>query len=197
MMEHYQETDTTYRVRVERGFQVLKRQHFNQPTGHAPQDFKVAVRPLAETRRRVFIGFSKCCYEMQSFQSDDERRFAVLIDSPTETSVIRWVKPGRGQFIIEYRRGDRYEPDFVVETATEKLICEVKARKDLDDPDVLAKARAARTWVHYANDHARQTGGKPWRYVLIPHDAVLENATLAGLAARFSQSEIVGDAKSG
>jgi len=196
MMEHYQETDTTYRVRVERGFQVLKRQHFNQPTGYAPQDFTIAVRPLIETRRRVFVGFSKCCYDMQSFQSDDERRFAVLIDSPSESSVTRWVKPGRGQFVIEYRRGERYEPDFVVETLTEKLICEVKARRDLDDLDVLVKAKAARTWVHYANEHARQTGGKPWRYVLIPHDAVLENATLAGLAARFSQSEIVGDAKS-
>jgi type III restriction enzyme len=72
----------------------------------------------------------------------------------------------------------------------------VKARRDLDDPDVLAKANAARTWVHYANDHANLRGGKQWRYVLIPHDVVLENATLAGLAARFSQSEIVDEAKS-
>jgi type III restriction enzyme len=28
-------------------------------------------------------------------------------------------------------------------------------------------------------------GGKPWRYLLIPHDEIAENKTLAGLAARF------------
>lgn len=27
--------------------------------------------------------------------------------------------------------------------------------------------------------------GKPWRYVLIPHDEIAENITLEGLAARF------------
>jgi type III restriction enzyme len=62
--------------------------------------------------------------------------------------------------------------------------------------NALSKARAARTWVKCANQHARDTGGKPWRYVLIPHDAVMENATLDGLAARFALSEIAGDAQS-
>lgn len=197
MMAHYQETDTTYRVRVERGFQVLQRQHFNQPLGFTPQDFKTAVRPLAETKRRVFVGFAKCCYDMQSFQSDDERRFAVLINSDSEPEVERWVKPGRGQFIVEYHRGERYEPDFVVETMTEKLICEIKARGELEHPDVVAKAKAARTWVGYANDHAKQTGGKPWRYALIPHDAVIGSATLAGLIAKCELGAIKGEAVSG
>ncbi len=49
-----------------------------------------------------------------------------------EASVSRWVKPGAGQFRIEYRRAQSYEPDFVVETATEKLIVEIKARRDLE-----------------------------------------------------------------
>jgi len=35
-------------------------------------------------------------------------------------------------------------------------------------------------------DHAASYGGKPWRYVLIPHDEIAENITLDGLAARFS-----------
>jgi type III restriction enzyme len=33
--------------------------------------------------------------------------------------------------------------------------------------------------------------GKPWRYVFIPHDAMLENVTLAGLAAKFSQTALI------
>jgi SNF2 family DNA or RNA helicase len=34
-------------------------------------------------------------------------------------------------------------------------------------------------------------GEKPWRYLLIPHDAMLANATLAGLGSKFTQPEIV------
>ena len=37
------------------------------------------------------------------------------------------------------------------------------------------------------------TDGKAWRYVLIPHDAMLANATLAGLVAKFTQPEIVDE----
>ncbi|WGR98026.1 Tn7 transposase TnsA N-terminal domain-containing protein [Bradyrhizobium sp. ISRA443] len=99
--------------------------------------------------------------------------------------MLRWVKPGGKQFQIELRRGEHYEPDFVVETKAEKLIVEIKVRRDLEDGTVKAKAKAARTWVGHANDHAKTYGGKPWCYVLIPHDAMLENVTLAGLAAKF------------
>ena len=73
----------------------------------------------------------------------------------------------------------------------EKLIVEIKARGQMEDETVLAKAKAARTWVGHANVHARTYGGKPWRYLLVPHDAVRENATVAGLAARFSLAEII------
>jgi hypothetical protein len=37
----------------------------------------------------------------------------------------------------------------------------------------------------YATEHAEQTGGKPWAYALVPHDAVLPSATLAGLMTRY------------
>jgi type III restriction enzyme len=192
MMQHYDETPTSYRVRVERGFQSLKKQNLSNPTGRPFQDFRTPVKPLADTRRYTFTGFKKCCYLQQAFQSNDERRFAVLIDSDHEKDVLRWVKPGRNQFVIDYRRGERYEPDFVVETTTEKFICEIKARNEFDDPTVQAKAKAARTWVSYANEHARSNGGKPWRYVLIPGDTVTENASLTGLVARFELPAIRG-----
>lgn len=32
---------------------------------------------------------------------------------------------------------------------------------------------------------AEFAGGKPWRYALIPHDAIAENMTLKGLVALF------------
>lgn len=188
MMEHYEETETTYKVKVQPGFFGLKGPNYNQRPGAPKRDFRSAVTPKSDTRKHVFQGFTRCCFMEQMFQSDDERRFAVLVDD--DTTVMRWAKPGRRQFIIEYRRGDLYEPDFVVETVTEKLICEVKARNELEDPDVQAKARAARTWIGYASEHAKATGGKPWRYALIPHDEIIGSATLAGLVAKFDQPEI-------
>src|SRR5260370_15187787 len=176
---HYVETPTKYRARVSKGFQVLDRLNFKVADPKAVKDFRVQVVPVADTRRHVFGGFKRCLYPHQSFQSDEERRFAVLTDSDHEPDVLRWVKPGSKQFQIEYRRTQRYEPDFVVETKTEKLIAEIKAKKDLEDETAKAKTKAAPTWVGHANAHAKTYGGQPWRYVLIPHDAMLGDATLA------------------
>jgi hypothetical protein len=61
-------------------------------------------------------------------------------------------------------------------------------RRTLDE---VAKAKAARTWVGHANVHVQTYAGKPWRCVLIPHDEVVANATLAGLAGKFAQTAIV------
>ena len=190
---HYIETPTRYRARVSKGFQVLDRLNFRVPDVNAVRDFRVQISPVADTRRHVFGCFRRCLYPHQSFQSDEERRFAVMIDSEREPDVLRWVKPGSRQFQIEYRRTERYEPDFVVETKTEKLIVEIKARRDLEDETVKAKSKAARTWIGHANAHAKTYGGKPWRYVLVPHDEMRENATLAGLAAKFTLPAIADE----
>ena len=192
MMQHYVETPTRYIGRVSRGFQLLKPVNFKVSDAKTVRDFRRPVTPLADTRRQVFGGFKKCVFPYQAFQSDDERRFAVLIDLH-EAGVSRWVKPGTGQFRIEYRRGQSYEPDFVVETATEKLIVEIKALRDMETETVQAKSKAVATWVGYANRHAAVNGGKPWRYLLVPHDRMTESASLAGLAASFSISAIQPD----
>jgi type III restriction enzyme len=101
------------------------------------------------------------------------------------------LKPATKQFRIEYQRGESYEPDFVVETNSEKLIVEIKARKDLTEETVQAKSEAARTWIGHANQHARSYGGKPWRYLMVPHDEMTESTSLAGLTASFTLPEIV------
>jgi type III restriction enzyme len=55
----------------------------------------------------------------------------------------------------------------------------------MEDADVSEKTRAAVQWCRHAADHEGRHGGKPWRYLLIPHDAIEANRTLAGLAAQF------------
>jgi type III restriction enzyme len=133
--------------------------------------------------RLLFRGFKKCVYPKQKFDSDTERRFAVILERDPE--VQKWFKPGKGIFQIRYTKDHDYEPDFVVETDTEKLICEPKRADQMQDLVVQAKAKAAKTWCQHAADHERKYGGKPWRYVLIPHDAIAENMTVRGLAERF------------
>jgi type III restriction enzyme len=186
MMQHYRETplgEDDYEVRIARGFTLLEAQAMNVVPGQRMRDFKQAMTPVSETKRHVFGGFQKCCYPLQKFDSDPERRLAVLIDS--EKSVEKWLKPGRNQFRIEYRSGEGYEPDFVVETADRMLICEVKARGELEDLTVRAKAAAAAKWCKTATEHAPKSPGKPWTYLLIPDDQITGNATLDGLMAKF------------
>ena len=189
MMQHYSETPLgpdDYEVRVTRGFTLLRAQPLNVVPGQKARDFRAAVAPASETRRQVFAGFTRCCYPLQKFDSDPERRFAVLIDA--DPTVEKWLKPGRQQFQIEFRSGDAYEPDFVVETSTRMLICEVKANNETNDPIVKAKAQAAVKWAAAANRHAAENGGKPWSYLLIPDDQLIGSTTLEGLMAKFTQA---------
>ena len=47
-------------------------------------------------------------------------------------------------------------------------------------------ATAAVKWCERASEFALGHGGKPWQYVLIPHDVIAENMTLNGLAGRYT-----------
>ena len=58
---------------------------------------------------------------------------------------------------------------------------EAKAKNEMTDPEVLAKRDAAAKWCEYATMHAATYGGKPWKYLLIPHDVIADNITLSGL----------------
>jgi hypothetical protein len=46
-----------------------------------------------------------------------------------------------------------------------------------------AKKDAAVQWCNHATRHAVNNGSKPWQYLLIPHDAITENMTIAGLTS--------------
>ncbi len=194
MMQNYDETllgKDDYEIRVTRGFMLLRSQPMNVVPGQRVRDFRQAVTPASATRKQVFGGFKKCSYSLQKFDSDPERRFAVLIES--EPSVQKWIKPGKGQFQIEYRSGENYEPDFVVEATDGMFICEVKAQNEAKDPIVLAKAQAAVNWCKTASELARGGKAKQWRYLLITDDRLIGSSTLAGLVSSCSLSEVAVD----
>lgn len=133
----------------------------------------------------MFNGFTKCLYPLQKFDSDPERRFAAVLEH--DESVLKWVKPAREAFEIYLHGGKRYEPDFVVETRSDRWICEVKQADLIADPEVVEKASAAVLWCQAATTHTATTDKKPWRYMLVPDAAIAANMTLAGLAAKYER----------
>ena len=156
----------------------LKANTFAVDPGEQPRPFDV---PLAEgeksrIRNMVFTGFRKCLFSLQKFDSDPERAFSELLER--EESVLKWFKPTLSNLRLWYGPNE-YTPDFVVETTTEKLLCEVKAVGKVDDAIVQAKKDAALKWCHYANEAAVGKGEKPWRYLLVPDSAINGSLTLA------------------
>ncbi len=188
MQAHFwRDAGVEYDVVVTRGFTELRKSAYTAAAGEAPLDFRRSPADKANMARYLFGGFLRCLYPTQKFQSDAERKLAVILDREAQ----KWFKPARGQFQLFYRSGSdpqEYQPDFVAETDESILMLEPKASNQMTDPDVLAKRDSALEWCRHASHHAASHGGKPWRYVLIPHDAIAENMTLAGLLQRFGET---------
>lgn len=183
MEQHHHEGATEYVVTVTRGFTHLEGADFTLPAGETIRDFRVPAEAAREIGSLLFGKFTKCSYIAQRFSSTSEWRLAGVLEADPE--VLKWVKPAPGKFQIFYRGDHAYEPDFVIETETDKLLCEVKAARDMEDSDVSEKTQAAIQWCRHATDHEARHGGKPWKYLLIPHDAIEANRTIAGLATQF------------
>ncbi len=182
MKEHLKQTQTSFQVHKRRAFTPLRPQQF------AVSEEKVlplsqAASPLMTTKSHVFRGGKKTPYPLHKFDSDPERRFACLIDSDLENTVLRWMKPGPNQFQIEYAPGRPYLPDFVLETSDQFIIAEIKADNELTDDDVKIKAAAARQWADHANSLKAEGERKDWLYLLLPASRITDSATFAGLTA--------------
>lgn len=177
MLAHFWEKATSYEVQVSRGFTELKPCNYTVVAGQTSHHFRETVVEIGRIKQMLFGGFTKCLYPLQRFDSDTERRFAVILERDAQ----KWFKPAKGQFLIYYKLGTEqpeYIPDFVAETATHIFMAETKARTDVESQEVQAKASAAAQWCRHASDHAATVGGKPWVYVLLPHDEVKESSRL-------------------
>ncbi|WP_233863696.1 DEAD/DEAH box helicase [Paraburkholderia adhaesiva] len=185
MMAHFYEEATDFEVQVSRGFTELKSCNYTVTTGQAPRHFRETVEDVSRIKTMLFGGFMKCLYPLQKFDSDTERRFSVIL----ERDALRWFKPAKGQFLIYYKLGTEqpeYVPDFVVETDAEIIMAETKKRDDLTTDEVKAKAAAAARWCKFASEHTESVGGKPWKYILVPHDEVVESHQMRAFL-RFEQ----------
>jgi len=188
MMAHFREEATGYTVDVSRGFTALKPCNYTVAQGQPAHCYRETVEDTGRIRQMLFGGFEHCLYPLQKFDSDTERRFAVIL----ERDVLKWFRPAKGQFQIYYRLGaeqPEYVPDFVAETNAWLLMVETKARNDIASPEVQAKAAAAVQWCQHASDYAASVGAKPWKYLLVPHDEIRESMRLTKEFLRFEQKE--------
>ncbi|WP_236848817.1 hypothetical protein [Candidatus Thiodictyon syntrophicum] len=189
MQEHWFEEAAGYEVKISKGFTELKPSAYSYAVAEPPADYRIAPRDKSNMGRYLFGGFARCLYPVQKFESDAERKLAVILEREAQ----KWFRPAKGQFQIYYRDGANhreYQPDFVAETDATIYMLEPKMRKELEDPVVLAKKEVAVNWCANATVHALAHGGKPWRYLLIPHDAIAENMTLSGLAGQFGDQAV-------
>ena len=180
MQSHFEETATEFDVQVSRGFVTLRPNNYSQLANDKTRNFRTTVDDKLLIRGMLFDGFQKSLFSILRFQSNSERIMAVILES--DSTVQKWLKPAKGDFRIYYAHDDEYVPDFAVETKDTRYLCEPKSKDEMRDETVLAKARAASLWCERATEHA---SGKPWKYLLIPHDMLDETKTLAGLAATW------------
>jgi type III restriction enzyme len=174
MQAHFWTRATSYEVQVSRGFTGLRPCNYTVAADQAVRHYRETPPDVGRIKQILFGGFSRCLYSLQKFDSDTERRFAVIL----ERDALKWFKPAKRQFQIYYKLGieqPEYVPDFVAEMGDAIFMVETKARDDMTSTEVAAKAEAASRWCQHATEYAAQVGSKPWRYLLIPHDDVLES----------------------
>lgn len=150
-------------------FVELLPQHLTKETSYGERDFRIPFSNNQKSlvKKYIFTGFLKSYYLTYKFDSSTELDFAYLLEH--DSNVLRWLRPVPNQFRIYWGDGSHlYEPDFVVETQEKIYMVETKAEKDIDNVDVIEKKKAAEEYCSVVS----KVTTKPWKYVLIPHDAV-------------------------
>lgn len=184
MQEHYWEDAVGYEVKVSKGFTELRPSAYSSTAEQPVAYYRVSPSDKSNMAKYLFGGFKRCLYSIQKFDSDADRKLVTSL----ERDATKWFKPAKGQFQIFYRQGadhPEYQPDFVAETDDAIYMLEPKMKSEMTDAIVLAKRDVAVAWCQRASEYAATHRGKPWRYVLIPHDAIAENMTLVGLGKQF------------
>lgn len=186
MKQNMWREQTNYRVSLASAFAELRPQTFDTAGTGFIRDFRTPPDQKQDIRKYIFTGFARGCYQYAKFDSDPERKLAVVLEK--EPTVRLWMKPGPNQFKIFDANGAPYQPDFVVETDTEKLIIEVKRLSEMNASEVLRKADAASLWCHVATKACAVDGEKTWSYLLVPETDVQENFTVSGLMAKHART---------
>lgn len=166
-------------------FEKIEDHNFSALVTGGYKDYRDAI-PASAISRYVFTGFEKACHLHYKFDSTTERDFAFILE--TDRSVVKWLRPALKQFRIYWAENrHQYHPDFIVETSDTIYMVETKAASNIGTQEVLDKKKAALHYCKYASTFTVAHGGKPWKYVLIPHTAVTRTAGFEYLVHNYVQ----------
>lgn len=188
MMDHfYYETPGFVKTTV-RPFTKIEEHNFSKYTEDNIYHYTQTITPTNSIPAKVFSGFKKACHNLYKFGSKTEKDFAWILED--DKSVLKWLRPAEKQFHIYWNHNSRrYHPDFVVETDRAIYLVETKKERDVDSSDVQEKARAAVQYCAHATKFTIRNGGKPWKYILIPHNAVKINMSVDNLVKAYEYAE--------
>jgi len=182
MNEHFYKEEVSYRAANMRPFSRIMPSFGGKFKFDEIYDLRAPL-VKSEVKTKVFSGFKKAGHTLYKFDSDTERVFAIVLEN--DDAVLRWLRPAPRQFNIYWGHGgiNRYEPDFVVETADIIYMCEPKARKNIEGADAKEKAIAGQEYCRAASEFNAENGGKPWVYVLISHDEIRPQSSFGYLVS--------------
>lgn len=155
-------TDTIFTYKVKKASIIFESQLKNiKPTGEVSMHHEITDK--INIRKYIFTGYKKSYYAKNGFDSDAERRFAVILEQ--DNKVLRWIKPPLNQLGIYYSAGSQYNPDFLIETIDAKYMIEVKEEREIDNLDVQLKKTEGELWCKFASFVDAEN--KKWYYRLV------------------------------
>jgi type III restriction enzyme len=182
--EHFYCEAPEYDEPIVRPFTQIEGHNFAMFSADTLHDYTETITPTRLIPSKVFTGFKKACHDKYKFDSKTEKDFAAILEK--DDDVLKWLRPAKKQFQIYWKHNSRqYIPDFVVETADTIYMVETKKEGDIETGEVQEKATAAAEYCKHASDFTTKNNGKPWQYVIIPHNAVLANMSFATLATKY------------
>jgi type III restriction enzyme len=171
--DHLDRHPLKYNLGETRGFSEIYSHAYEQVKDEQTYHYTETITPTNSIPQKVFVGFKKACHDKYKFDSKSEKDFATLLEKDSSSFVSKWLRPSSRQFNITWGKfGQKYEPDFVVETSETIYMVEVKSSKDVSTAEVQEKARAANLYCSNASEYTYERGGKAWKYVIIPHDQI-------------------------
>ena len=191
MMEHfYVEAPEFEKPLIDvKAFTKIEDHNYSKYSQDQIYDYKETINPTADIPKKIFTGFKKSYHLLYKFDSKTEKDFSIILEQ--DNDVLKWLRPAHNQFRIYWAHNSKqYQPDFVVESIDAIYIIETKKQDAMDDDEVRDKTRAALEYCKYASEYTASFGGKPWKYVLIPHNAVQTNMSFKYLVEQFEIKEI-------
>ncbi len=184
LMENFYCEAPSFQEPVVKPFTRIEEHNFSKEKKDSIHHYTLTITPASSIPGKVFSGFKKACHNLYKFDSKTEKDFASILEQ--DKAVLKWLRPAINQFHIYWKHNSRqYHPDFVAETADVIYMVETKKEGDIDTSDVQEKSKAALIYCTHATGFTLKNGGKPWKYILIPHDAVKLNMGFDTMMKQF------------